>query len=181
MTMLQRVWRCWRKWLAVALVPAWMACGAEPPPPAASPTPVAESPEPAAPEPVPDEPPPAVDESRCAQDLSKELPVSDGEIGDGRRLVRVINNGTVELRVRLVDTRGKPVLPGTLRVPAGETGTFKVAAGSYVVRYRVESTCHVFEGSPVHLTGPRSGVEIGLKALFEEGTSHDVRRVDGDL
>jgi hypothetical protein len=107
--------------------------------------------------------------------------VADEELGEGPRVVRVINNGEVELRARLVDGQGEPALPGTLRVPAGQKATFKVAPGRYRVRYRVESNCKVFEGSLVHLTGPRAGVEIGLKALFEEGTSHNVRPVDGDL
>lgn len=150
------------------------------PEPAAAPAP----PPPPAPEPEPepvDEGPPEIDQSRCAQDLERELPVAEGEIGSGPRVVRVINNGTVELRARLVGSDGQAVLDGTLRVPAGAAGTFKVGPGSYRVRYRVESNCHVFEGSPVHLTGPRSGVEIGLKALFEEGSSHKVRRIDGDL
>lgn len=169
---------------AAVLAYSCSSCAGAPPPEPAPPPPA--PPAPPAPEPVevapaPAEPAPAPDQSTCTADPSGEEPVETGELGQGDRIVRVLNNGGVELRARLVDRNHAPAIVGTLRIAAGETGTFRVPAGSYHVRYRIESNCQVWEGSAVHLTGPRSGVEIGLKPLFEKGSSHQVRPVEEAL
>jgi hypothetical protein len=95
--------------------------------------------------------------------------------------VRIINTSAVEIRARLIDAERRPAVDGTLRIAPGQTGTFKVGPGSYAVRYRLESSCEVFEGSPVQLVGPRAGVEIALNAIFEQGQSKGARRVNEEL
>ena len=58
-------------------------------------------------------------------------------------------------------------MAGTLRIPPQSVGEFKVPAGVYQVRYRDGKSCSVRRGAPLHLTGPRAGVEIAIKYLMK--------------
>lgn len=159
-----------------------MGC-AEPPPPAVPevPEPVA-APEPA-PEPAPDPAPapePAVDPDkvqRCGQNLQSELPIVEERMGEGERLVRLINNSREAVQARLLDEQRTPVYQGTLRIPSGTIGEFRVPAGVYMVRYRRQKTCDVMRGAPLILKGRNAGVEISIKPKFDGGARSKMKPV----
>lgn len=157
---------------AVALV----AGCAEPPPPA---VPQAE---PASAAPV--EAPPPAPEARvdppvheCGQDPAEESPIVEGKLGDGERVVRLINNSSTTIQARILDTGLEPAMPGTLHVPPGTVGEFYVPEGEYVVRYRHGKTCQVRRGAKLLLTGPRAGVEIGINPHTDKGTQSRMKAV----
>ncbi len=106
----------------------------------------------------------------CNDDPSTEAPVVQGEIGEGKRLVRVLNEGEIELRVRLLDKQLKPVYPGTLRVLPGEKGEFMVGEGIYHLRYRLQSNCEVRRGSAIRLMGQNWGYEKVIKTHLKKGS-----------
>ena len=116
----------------------------------------------------------------CAKDPASETPVRRDRLGDGDRLIRVKNAAKEELQVRLLGGDDVPAMPGTLRIAPGATAEYRVPAGRYRLRYRVETTCAVLEGSPIVLTGRRSGVEISLKTGSGAGRA-GIKRVTEDL
>src|SRR5262245_6609184 len=99
----------------------------------------------------------------CGQDTDQEEPIASGSLGEGPRVVRLINNSGAEIQARLLDSKLSPVIDGTLRVPEGTVGEFHVREGVYFVRYRHRKTCEVRRGQPLQLTGPRAGVEISIR------------------
>ena len=174
-------------WLApTALV---MGGCAEPPPPAAptAPEPVAEAPPevPAEPEEgAASEPEADVDPEKvqpCGQDVASELPIVDDRMGEGERVVRLINNTQEDVQARLLDDDRKPVYQGTLRIEAGKIGEFRVPAGVYMVRYRRQTTCDVMRGAPLVLKGNHAGVEISIKPKFESGSKSKMKPVGEPL
>jgi hypothetical protein len=116
----------------------------------------------------------------CAKDPTSETPVRTDSLGEGDRLIRVKNAAKEELQVRLLGGDDHPAMPGTLRIAPGATAEYRVPAGKYRLRYRVETTCAVLEGSPIVLTGRRSGVEISLKTGAGAGRA-GIKRVTDDL
>jgi hypothetical protein len=117
----------------------------------------------------------------CGQDTDQEEPIASGSLGEGPRVVRLINNSGAEIQARLLDTKLSPVIDGTLRVPEGTVGEFHVRAGVYFVRYRHRKTCEVRRGQPLQLTGPRAGVEISIRPHFEKGGKSKMQRVEEPL
>lgn len=157
-----------------------LGCGGTPPPPAPA------SSEPAPPVPATEasveraaEPDPPVHD--CGQDPAQESPIVRGRLGDGERVVRLINNGLTEVQARLLREDRSAALPGTLHIPAGATGEFYVDEGKYMVRYRHGGTCDVRRGALLVLTGPRAGVEIAIKPRFEEGNKSNMQKVTEPL
>lgn len=158
-----------------ALALALIACGTPPPPEAppvepAPPAPVA----PEAPEPAPRVDPPV---HECGQDPAEESPIVEGKLGEGERVVRLINNSATTIQARILDPSLEPALPGTLHVPPGTVGEFYVPEGEYVVRYRQGKTCQVRRGAKLLLTGPRAGVEIGINPHTDKGTKSHMKAV----
>ena len=151
-----------------------LGCASAPPPPAPAPPPVATVEAP--PDPEPD--PPVHD---CGQDPALESPIVRHRLGDGERMVRMINNSGAEVQARLLHEDMTPALPGTLHIPSGETGEFYVGAGKYMVRYRRGGTCEVRRGALLVLTGPRAGVEIALKPKFDQGSRSNMKKVTEPL
>jgi hypothetical protein len=119
-------------------------------------------------------------QTRCTERPEQEQPVHDGTMGQGDRLIRVLNRTGVPVRLRLLSQGGEPALAGTLHIPKTGQGELRVAPGSYRVRYRLESSCEVLLGSPIALTGNRAGVEIQLRAGSNAG-SGSVQHVGGVL
>jgi hypothetical protein len=161
--------------MRAALLAIVLSSCAEPPAPAA-PLP----PAPVEPEPAPSPPPePAVDPPvhDCGQDPAGETPIVVGRLGDGERVVRLINNSPGTIQARILHESLEPALAGTLHVEAFKQGEFHVPEGVYVVRYRYGTTCEVRRGKKLMLTGPRAGVEIAIKPHFEEGQSSNMERV----
>lgn len=155
------------------------ACGAPPDPvaPAAEPMPPAPvDPPPTAPEPRVD---PPIHE--CGQDPAEESPIVEGKLGDGERVVRLINNSSTTIQARILDAKLEPALAGTLHVPPGTVGEFYVPEGEYVVRYRHGKTCQVRRGAMLLLTGPRAGVEIGINPHTDKGTKSRMQAVQEPL
>ncbi len=170
--------------LSLVLVLSLSGCGStEPlvtPPPA-----VPKAPPPAKTQEAPPPPPaekkaPEKPQDPCVKDLSAESPIVQGEVGEGKRLVRVINKGKVELRVRLLDEQLKPIYPGTLRVLPGEKGEYKVGEGNYNLRFRLQSTCEVRRGSAIRLIGKNFGYEKIIKTR-SQGRAGLSKRVDEAL
>lgn len=164
--------------LAVAMI--WISGCAEPPPP--------QRPEPEPPPaptaaPPPPAPEPAVDPPihECGQDPAKESPIVEGQLGEGARVVRLINNSGSTIQARILDATLEPAVAGTLHVPSGTIGEFHVPEGQYVVRYRHGSSCEVRRGAKLELTGPRAGVEIAIKAHFSKGTDSRMKTVKEPL
>jgi hypothetical protein len=148
-------------------------CAAEPPParaPAPAPEPAA-APAPAA---APTFDAPVHD---CGQDPAHESPIVKGKLGDGERVVRVINRSGAEVQARLLDESLNAAVAGTLHIPGGETGEFYVGEGVYVLRYRFGGTCEVRRGAKLVLRGNRAGVEIGINSSFDAGTQSNMRKV----
>jgi hypothetical protein len=127
------------------------------------------------------EAPPSAAPAACGQDASAELPVATGALGEGGRVVRLINNSGGDVQARLLDAKLRPVLDGTLLIPEGAHGEFRVTAGSYYVRYRHQKSCQVRRGAPLELTGPRAGVEIAIHLHFSKGSSSKMRVVKESL
>ncbi len=172
--------------MVVLLATMGVGCAAAPPPPAPeAPEPVAApAPEPP-PEPEPEpEPEPAVDPDKvqqCGQTLESELPIFEDRMGEGERLVRLINNSQEAVQARLLDDDRKPVYQGTLRIAAGTMGEFRVPAGVYMVRYRRQKTCDVMRGAPLILKGKNAGVEISIKPKFDAGSRSKMKPVGEPL
>jgi hypothetical protein len=102
-------------------------------------------------------------------------------MGQGDRLIRVLNRTGGPVRLRLLDDGDKPALDGTLHIPKAGAGELHVEAGSYRVRYRLETSCEVLRGSPIVLTGNRAGVEIQLRSGGAGPGSGSVQHVGGAL
>ena len=153
---------------------------AEPPLPAAPPPAPLPAPEPPPPAPAPE---PAVDPPvhDCGQDPAGETPIVTGSLGEGERVVRLINNSEGTLQARILHESLEPALAGTLHVEAWKQGEFRVPEGVYVVRYRYGVTCEVRRGDKLLLTGPRAAVEIAIKPHFERGQSSNMERVPEPL
>lgn len=168
--------------VCIASLFALLGCS-DPPAPAA---PASPPPEHGA-EPMPVEAPSAAaatpEQARqdCGQNLDAELPIVTGQLGEGERVVRLINNSGSEVQARLLDGKLGPAVAGTLRIPPQSTGEFKVPAGVYQVRYRDGRSCAVRRGAPLHLTGQRAGVEIAIKAKFSAGSKSKMRQVKEPL
>ena len=159
-----------------------LGCGSPPlAPPPAPPPPEAEPPAPAEVVEAPPaaEPDPPVHD--CGQDPAQESPIVRRRLGDGERVVRIINNSGTEVQARLVREDLSAAAPGTLHIPGGETGEFYVSAGTYMVRYRHGGTCEVRRGALLVLTGPRAGVEIALEPKFERGNKSNMKKVTEPL
>lgn len=116
----------------------------------------------------------------CARDPAAEAPVRSDELGAGDRLVRILNASRDELQVRLLGADERPFVAGTLRILPGSQASFHVPAGTYRLRYRVQSTCEVLRGSKIVLTGHRAGVEISLRPGARQ-TEAGVSLVEEDL
>jgi len=158
---------------------ALTACGAPPSPPApAAPKLVNEPSPPPRPEPEPTVDPPVHD---CGQDPAEESPVVQGILGDGERIVRLLNNAQTAIQARLLREDKKPAVSGTLHVPAGEMGEFKVPEGVYMLRYRYGKTCEVRRGGKLLLQGSHAGVEIAIKPLYKQGTKSNMKPVEEPL
>lgn len=163
------------------------ACSSPAPKPALAPEPEPEIVASAEPEPEPEpvasvEPLPAPPSShKCGQDHRSELPIVEGKVGDGERIVRLINNSKGDVQARLLDAKLEPVFAGTLRVAAGTTGEFHVDEGVYLLRYRLADGCQVRRGAKLVLTGKRAGVEISIKPKFESGSKSNMRTVSEPL
>ncbi len=153
-----------------------LSCAPPPPPPASPPDPVP----PPAPPPAPTTTfdPPVHD---CGQDPAAESPIVVGKLGEGERIVRLINNSPGEIQARLLDETLEPAVAGTLHLRAGETAEFHVPEGIYMVRYRHGGTCEVRRGAKLVLTGPRAGVEISIRPRFERGTQSNMQKVSEPL
>lgn len=128
-------------------------------------------------------PPPTAQQTprRCGADPQKEQPIRTDELGSGDRMVRVLNRAHGELQVRLVGEDDQPALAGTLLIAPGAAAVFRVPAGHYRLRYRVQTTCEVLRGSAIRLTGRRTGVEIALKPGPRRSPQATVSRVRDDL
>jgi hypothetical protein len=154
-------------------------CTVPPPPAAPPPTPV---PEIEAPPPSPDPEPTAdLPVHECGQDPAKESPIVEGKLGDGERMVRLINNSGVAIQARILGEDLEAAVAGTLHVRAGKRGEFHVPEGNYVVRYRHGTTCEVRRGAKLLLTGRRTGVEIGVKPGFDRGSDSRMKKVSEEL
>lgn len=155
------------------------ACGSPPPPPAPEPPPV----EPPPPPPPPPPPEPEIDPPvhECGQDPAEESPIVQGVLGEGERIVRLLNNAQTEVQARLLREDKSPAVQGTLHVPAGERGEFHVPAGVYMLRYRYGKTCEVRRGGKLLLQGRNAGVEIAIKPVYEQGTRSNMKRVKEPL
>ncbi len=170
----------------IVMLAVLLAVGcAQPPPPAAPPPPkpVVEPPPPAEPEPEPEPVPsaPGAIEHRCGQDKAAEAPIVVGTMGEGERLVRLINNSTEHVQARLLDEQRKVVYQGTLQVAPGAIGEFHVPAGVYMLRYRRQKTCEVMRGAKLVLKGRNAGVEISIKPNFDAGSQSKMKPVGEDL
>lgn len=167
--------------LAVALAVASLGCATTPVSRPAPPTPAPAAPPPpstSAPAPEAKVDPPVHD---CGQDPAKESPVTEGELGEGERLVRLINNSHGAIQARLLDADLEPAVEGTLHIQAGETGVFHVPEGVYVVRYRYGTNCSVRRGNALRLLGKNAGVEIAIHPVFDEGSKANMKRVKEPL
>lgn len=166
--------------MRVAVVLATFAACASPAPPPPPPAPPAPPPVPLPP--APSEPPradPPVHD--CGQDPVAETPIASGTLGEGDRVVRLINNAAGTIQARILHENLEAALPGTLVVEAGGRGEFHVPEGVYRVRYRYGTSCEVRRGRKLILTGPRAGVEIAIAPQFEEGESSNMERVTEPL
>ncbi len=124
----------------------------------------------------------AAPSSDCARDPAREAPVRTGHLGSGSRYVELLNNGTVEIQARILGEDDAPVMPGTLRVPAGSKGRFMVEPGTYSLRYRLHPSCRVVRSEePVALGARHAGVTIALTPIFVTGDDHEMRAVDEEL
>jgi hypothetical protein len=162
-----------------------LGCAAAPPEAPPPPAPTLESPQPAQPvvEPEPEPEPsanPAV-EHNCGQDKAAEQPIVEGTMGEGERVVRVINNSVEYVQARLLDDDRKLVYPGTLLVSPGTKGEFRVPAGVYMLRYRRHTNCEVMRGAPLILKGRNRGVEISIKPRSEAGSQSKMKPVGEQL
>jgi hypothetical protein len=102
-------------------------------------------------------------------------------LGDGERVIHVVNQTGSELQARLLDAQDRPALDGTLRLAAGANGEFHVPPGTYRLRYRLQPSCEVLRGSEIRLTGNRSEAQIALKARSKSGAPDTVKRVREEL
>lgn len=161
--------------LVAALAAIAGGCGTPPPPEAPKGEALSSEPiEERAPEPEPVVDPPV---HECGQDPAEESPIVEGKLGDGERVVRLINNSSTTIQARILDTALEPAIAGTLHVPPGTIGEFFVPEGEYVVRYRHGRTCQVRRGAKLLLTGPRAGVEIGINPHTDKGTKSRMKAV----
>ena len=117
----------------------------------------------------------------CGQDHAAESPIRSDELGEGERMVRVINNSQVAVQARLLDASLDAAVAGTLVVKPGTSAEFYVPEGDYMVRYRHGDTCEVRRGAKLELTGERAGVEISIKPRFEHGDKSRMRKVSEPL
>ena len=138
-----------------------------------------------APVPAPPPPPPSVAVDPpihdCGQDPAAETPIVETTLGEGDRLVRLINNSDGTIQARILHEDLEPAVAGTLHVPGWKQGEFRVPEGVYVVRYRYGTSCEVRRGKKLILTGRRTGVEIAIKPHFERGQSSEMKPVPEPL
>ncbi len=139
---------------------------ADPAPEAAEAPPAEASPEPTTP---------------CTRDPQREAPIAHGDLGQGSRTVELLNSGTVEVQLRLLDGQDQPVVAGTLVVPGQGRGVFHVPPGTYHLRMRENETCQVQEGTPFTIEEIHAGVTISLTPIFVLGDHHELRDVDQEL
>lgn len=118
--------------------------------------------------------------SNCTSDPAREAPTFTSA-GDGDRYITVINTGSVELRVRLVNLQGAAVMAGTMQLPAGARGTFQVPAGGYRLRIRDEQTCTLQEGSELRIGSTTAGMQVAITAIFSVGERHVLTPTSGAL
>jgi len=114
---------------------------------------------------------PAGPTSHCVDDMIAEVPVTHEALGEGDKYLRVENATAAELRARLVDETGTPVLDGTLLVPGNGTASFNVPAGKYQLRIREELRCVVFIGEVFEIRSAVNGVAVTI--AFEYGPDGD--------
>ncbi|MEM1032955.1 MAG: hypothetical protein AAF928_19620 [Myxococcota bacterium] len=172
------------RFFLVPLLLVATSCGAAssaPPPPAPQPPAPADAAPAIEPSSPPDPEPTTPGPQPCGQDPASEAPIAEGELGTGDRVVRLINNSGVEIQARLLDAAKRPALPGTLRIPSGASGQFRVSAGVYMIRYRDRDRCEVRRGGRLFLSGARAGVEISVRPRFESGEKSQLRRVPEPL
>lgn len=126
-------------------------------------------------------PAPLDDVHRCTSNPAREAPVVLGSLGPGSRFIELLNNGGVELQARIVAPDGTPPMAGTIRVPAGGSGRFMVEQGTWHLRYRDQSSCAVFEGTPIFIGSEHAGVQVSITAIFLQGEHHSAREVEQEL
>jgi len=107
--------------------------------------------------------------------------VRTDRLGDGPRIVHVLNQTGTELQARLLAENDQPAVAGTLRLAPRTTGEFHVAPGTYRLRYRLHPTCEVLRGSTIQLTGNRAEAQIVLKAHAKSASPDSVKRVREEL
>jgi hypothetical protein len=119
--------------------------------------------------------------TRCTKDLKAEAPIVLDQLGSGSRFIELINNGDVEIQVRLLGEDERPALTGTMRIPPHAQGRFNIEPGTYLLRYRDQERCLVYRGSAVGIGPGHAGVRIAIEAIFTSGEDHVTREVDEPL